>query len=460
VPGSLVGDVVIDPGGAPVTEPPLSHPPTWATSDGPVARTIAHPIRAFLRLEAAGGIVLLFATVAALAWTSSPWDAAYHRVWATDLHLSLGRWSTSHDLRQWIDDGAMALFFFVIGLEIKQELVAGRFRERRAALAPVAGALGGMVVPALLYTAINLDGGEPRGWAVPMATDVAFALGVMALLGARASADLKALLLGLAIVDDIGAVLVIALFYSDGIELGWLAAAVGGLLAVAVLQRMRVWWRPVYLVLGVGVWAATSASGVHATIAGVALGLLAPARPLLPDGGVRRLGQRLAATSADRPLDEDELHAAQTTLRESTSVAATLEHALHPWTALLVVPLFALANAGTPLSASALHGALTSRVGLGVALGLVVGKAVGVAGAIGLARRLGVATVADSIDGRQLLGMSAIAGIGFTVSLFVTQLGFDAADDRQRATTAILVASVAAAAIGAAILSGRSPRRR
>jgi NhaA family Na+:H+ antiporter len=294
-----------------------------------------------------------------------------------------------------------------------------------------------------------------------MATDVAFALGVLALLGDRVPSDLKALLLGLAIVDDIGAVAVIAIFYGDSIELGWLAAAVAGLCLISVLQRARVWWTPAYLLLGVGVWAATLASGVHATLAGVALGLLTPARPLLRRDRVRELGADLAADDPSEPLDVAALRAARFTLRESTSVAATLGHALHPWTALVVVPLFALANAGVRLSASDLADAATSRVGVGVALGLVVGKAVGIYAATRGAVRLGLAALPPSVDRRRLAGMAAIAGIGFTVSLFVTQLAFDHPADARRSTLAILGASTVAAGLGSLLLStgrrGRSP---
>jgi NhaA family Na+:H+ antiporter len=391
--------------------------------------TLTDRLRELVRVEATGGLVLVAATVLAIAWASSPWDAAYRGLWSSEWHLTVAGQSAAVDLRHAIDDGAMALFFFVIGLEIKQEIVTGRLADRRAAMAPVAGAIGGMVLPALIYAAVNLGGGELRGWAVPMATDVAFALAVMTLLGDRVPSELKVLLLGLAIVDDIGAVAVIAVFYSAGVALGWLAVAAAGLGAIALLLRAGVRWLPLHLALGFAVWAATAASGVHATIAGVALGLIAPAR-------------------------------AQPGASTSTTGAARLQHALHPWTAVAVVPLFALANAGTPLSVSAVHDALTSSVGLGVALGLVVGKALGVTSAIVLAARLGIATVPAGIGRRHLAGLGVVAGIGFTVSLFVTQLAFEHPGDTQRATTAILVASAAAAALGAAILrSAQQPRR-
>jgi NhaA family Na+:H+ antiporter len=355
----------------------------------------------------------------------------------------------------------MVLFFFVIGLEVKRELVDGQLADRRAALLPVVGAVGGMALPAAIYLLVNAGGSGASGWAIPMATDVAVALGVLALLGDRVPRELTTVLLGLAIVDDIGAVIVIALFYGEGLELGWLALAVVGLLAIVGLQRARVWWTPIYLLLGVGVWAATLASGVHATLAGVALGLLAPARPLLRRGELDRVGRRLTQREPDE-LSESDLQAARFAIRESTSVAATVEHLLHPWTAFLVVPLFALANAGVAISAEGLGDAATSRVTIGIVLGLVVGKVLGITGAIALATRFGVAVLPDGVERRHIAGMAAIAGIGFTVSLFVSGLAFDQAAELEQATLGVLGASLLAALVGAIVLlsGGRRGRAR
>jgi NhaA family Na+:H+ antiporter len=287
-----------------------------------------------------------------------------------------------------------------------------------------------------------------------MATDVAFALAVLAVLGSRIPSELTTFLLALAVVDDIGAVIVIALFYGDGLHLGWLALAAVGLVAIYGLQRARVWWTPVYLVLGVGVWGATVSSGVHATLAGVALGLLTPARPLLRRREVEQLGHDLAV-GAER--SEDELRAARFTLRESTSVASTVQHLLHPWTAFVVIPLFALANAGVTITADGLRNAATSRISLGVVLGLVVGKAVGVAGAVAIATRRGIATLPDGVTQRHITGVAALAGIGFTVSLFVAGLAFEGAAQVEQATLGIMAGSVVAAAAGTVLLL-RAPR--
>lgn len=404
---------------------PAPHPPSRREIDPVPARGVVHPVRRFLDLETAGGIVLLGATVLAVAWASSPWSGGYHGLWTTDAHLTIGGWTGGADLRHVVDDGLMALFFFVIGMEVKQELTTGRLSDRRAALVPVAGALGGMALPALLYAACNLGGAGAGGWAIPMATDVAFALGVLALLGDRVPAELTAILLGLAIVDDIGAVAVIALVLGDGVSLPWLAAAAAGLAAVAGLLRTGVRAPALYVGLGLAVWTATLASGVHATLAGVALGLLVPARTG-PD-------QREAATER-------------------------LQRRLHPWTAFAVVPAFALANAGVALSGSTLRDAAGSAVTLGVVLGLVAGKSLGVAGAIWLACRVGVARLPDGIRQRHVLGMASVAGIGFTVSLFIAQLAFDDPAAVEQATIGILVGSLLAAALGTSVLRRTLPR--
>jgi NhaA family Na+:H+ antiporter len=230
---------------------------TWLRSDRFLARSVARPVNRFLHIEASGGVLLAGAAVIALVWANSPWSEAYSDLWATELTIDLGGHAITEDLRHWINDGLMTLFFFVIGLEIKQELTSGQLTSVRAATVPAAGALGGMVVPALLYVAFNLGGDDIAGWGIPMATDVAFAVGVLALLGSRVPAELKVLLLSLAIVDDVGAIIVIAAFYSDGLDGGWLAAAALGLVLVAVLRRVGVRYLPVYAVLGSAVWLAT-----------------------------------------------------------------------------------------------------------------------------------------------------------------------------------------------------------
>jgi Na+:H+ antiporter, NhaA family len=346
------------------------------------------PIARFLAIEASGGILLVAATVVALLWANSPWQDSYEALW---------EW---HHLGHWVNDGLMALFFFVVGLEIKRELVAGHLADRRAATLPAIAAVGGMAVPALLYTAFNAGGAGSAGWGIPMATDIAFALGVLALLGDRIPQSLQVLLLALAIVDDLGAIAVIAVFYSDGVDGRWLAAAGAGLAVVWLLRRSLL----AAVAVGVAVWLCTYESGVHATIAGVAVAAVLPVSPRLEDG-------------------------------------------LHPWTSYVVVPVFALANAGVVLSSDLLGDAATSPITIGVLIGLVVGKVVGVGAAIALAVR---------VVPRHVLGGGAVAGIGFTVSIFIAGLAFDDPAQTDEAKVGILVASVLAALLGAGILRVRT----
>ena len=433
---------------------PAPRPTTWLTGDTPLARTLGRPITRFLRVEAAGGILLLAAAVAALVWANSPWWASYERLWTTDIVVTVGRCATEADLRHWINDGLMALFFFVLGLEIRRELADGRLASPRAAAVPVVGALGGMALPALLYLAINRGGPGVDGWGIPTATDVAFSLGVLALLGRRVPSGLKVMLLGLAIVDDIGAIVVIALFYSERFDLRWLAVAGLGLVAVAVLRHQRVWYLPVYVAIGVGVWFATRESGVHATIAGVALGLLTPAAPLMDEVSADHSADEL---SADRAVTAEEVRDISFRIRESVPLTERLADTLHPWTSYVIVPLFALANAGVRVTGDRLSAAATSRITLGVVAGLVVGKVVGVAGAIGLGTRLGVGELPPGVTRRHVVGMAGLAGIGFTVSLFITGLAFDDPGLVDEAKLGVLAASVLAAGIGSAILV-RAPR--
>jgi NhaA family Na+:H+ antiporter len=428
---------------------------TWLSSDRFVARSVAQPVSRFLHIEAASGILLVGAAIVALVWANSPWSASYDDLWTTELSIRLGTHTVTEDLRHWINDGLMALFFFVIGLEIKQEVTSGQLTSVRRAAVPIAGALGGMLVPALLYLAFNLGGAGIDGWGVPMATDVAFALGVLALLGSRVPAELKVLLLALAIVDDVGAIVVIAAFYSDHLSAPWLVTALGGLLLIALLSRLTVRYLPVYVAIGAAIWLATFESGVHATIAGVALGLLTPARAFLPQVDADRIADEL---SADQHVTASEVRDISFRLRESIPVTEHLQDVLHPWTSYVIVPLFALANAGVALSATAVSDAATSPITLGILVGLVVGKLVGVAGAIALSVRLGVGRLPPAVTTRHVIGMAAIAGIGFTVSIFIAGLAFDAAAQSDQAKIGILVASVVAALLGAAILRGAPAR--
>jgi NhaA family Na+:H+ antiporter len=426
--------------------------PTWIGSDRPLARLVARPLARFLRVEAAGGILLLTATIVALVWANSPWQHAYHDLWSTEAALRIGTFDVTEDLRHWVNDGLMAVFFFVVGLEIKRELVTGDLSDRRDALLPAVAAAGGMVVPALIYAAVNIGGSGAPGWGVPMATDIAFAVGVLALLGDRVPASAKVLLLALAIVDDIGAIVVIAVVYTDTIAFAWLAAAVTGVALMIGLRRLQVWYQPVYIVLGVGVWLCTLQSGVHATIAGVAVGLLTPARPLLSEPEAETIADRL---SADTAVTAEEVRDISFELRESVSVAERIEERLHPWSSYVIVPLFALANAGVALSWSGLADAAGSAVSIGVVAGLVIGKPVGIVLAIGLLVRSGKGRLPEDLTWRHVVGLGALAGVGFTVSLFIGGLAYDTARDATDAALGVLAASVLAAVAGTLILRAR-----
>jgi len=422
---------------------------TWLSSGRFLARNVGRPVMRFLHVEAAGGILLLAATLAALLWANSPWSASYESLWGTDLTIRLGDHVIREDLRHWVNDGLMAIFFFVVGMEIKHELVAGQLSSPRTAALPAFAALGGMVLPAGLYAALNAGGAGAAGWGIPMATDIAFAVGLLALLGDRVPNELKVLLLGLAIVDDIGAIVVIAAFYTDAVAVGWAVVALLGLALVVGLRRGRVRYVPVYAVVGAGVWLATFESGVHATLAGVALGLLTPARPLLAEPDADVIADRL---SPDTSVTAGDVRDVSFEIRESVSVAERLQDVLHPWTGYVVIPVFALANAGIELSWDQLADATTSPVAIGVVLGLVAGKLVGVTGAVAAARRTGLAELPPNVGSRQIAGMAGLAGIGFTVSLFIAGLAFEDPALQAEAKVGILAASVIAAALGAAVL--------
>jgi Na+:H+ antiporter, NhaA family len=440
----------------------------WSRSERPVPRRVLQPLQSFLAEEAAGGVFLLAATVVALAWANSPWRDSYRELWGTTLTIGVGRWAISEDLAHWVNDGLLSLFFLVAGLEIKRELVTGELREGKAAALPVVAAVGGMVVPALLYLAVNTGSDGVRGWGIPMATDTAFALGVLTLAARRAPANLKPFLLTLAIVDDIGAILVLALFYSRGVTWGALAVAVALCIGILGLERIGVRATAVYVVLGLAVWVATFESGIHPSIAGVALGLLTPAVPFQRPRAVSEEAHRVADETVDDPVppDADAHHWLRLAWlsREAVSPLARLESTLHPWTSFVVVPLFALANAGVHLTGARLLDATTSRIVLGIVLGLVVGKPLGISLGSFVAVRAGIARLPVGVAWRDLVGAAAVAGIGFTVSLFVAELAFSSIALVDTAKVGILAASIVAGGVGYGLVrlagarSGRAGR--
>ena len=409
---------------------------------------MVRPLQSFIDEEASSGIALLFAALVALVWANSPWRASYENLWTTSLSLSIGGWSITEDLRHWVNDGLMALFFLVVGLEIKRELLTGELRDPRAAVVPIVAAVGGMAVPALVYVAVNAGTGNVAGWGIPIATDIAFAVGVLTIAARHAPAGLKPFLLTLAIVDDIGAIVVIAIFYSHQIAWQALGVAAGLCVAIVVLQRIQVRAAFVYVGLGIVLWIAFFESGVHPAVAGVLLGLLTPAVPFQRPRAVSEEAHRVADLTVDDPEPPD-VDAHQwlwlTSLsREAVSPLARVEHLLHPWTSLLVIPLFALANAGIRVSADAVVQSLTGRVGLGIILGLVVGKLVGVVGAGLGAVRFGFGRLPSGMQAGNLVGIGSVAGIGFTVAIFIAELAFVEPAVVEQAKLAVVIASMMA----------------
>ena len=423
--------------------------PTYMASNKPLARLVARPVREFLRVEAAGSLLLLLAAATALIWANSAWADSYDAFWHTHIVLDAGPLQLDETLQHWVNDALMVIFFFVVGLEIKYELVNGDLRDPKTAALPILAAIGGMVVPATLYVAFNPPGSDgAAGWGIPMATDIAFAVGVLGVLGRRIPSAARLFLLTLAIVDDIGAILVIAVFYTADLSLGWLAIAIALLAAMVVARMLRIWTLVVYAVLGVGVWFALLESGVHATLAGVAIGLLAPAVPLLKEEVARGYAREALR---DNALDPDELARLRFLLKESVPVVERLQSTLHPVSAYLVLPIFALANAGVELGA--VGEVFTAPVGLGIIVGLVIGKPIGILAASWIAVRLGLGRLPDRTTWPMVLGLGAVGGIGFTVSIFIAGLSFPGADElTDEAKIAILLASVLAAIVGVVLL--------
>jgi NhaA family Na+:H+ antiporter len=379
-------------------------PDTFLRGGSALAR-LARPLARFLRVEASGGVFLVVATVVALVWANSPWDGAYERLWSTPVQAGIGSFRFDEDLLQVVNEGLMTVFFLVVGMEIKSELVTGELRDRRQVALPAVAALGGMVVPAAIYAVINVGGPGARGWGIPMATDIAFALGLVALLGSRVPSPLRVFLLTLAIVDDVGAIVVIGVFYSDGLQSQYLLVAAGVAALVTVMRRLRVTYAPLYALAGVGLWVAVYESGVHATIAGVVLGLLTPARPLQTE----LEAETLIDVLEDRhELSPEDIRVAAQAIRGSVSMCERLVDAPHSWTSYVIVPVFALANAGISLSGDPFGG--SSRVFLGVAAGLVVGKCIGITGFTWLATRLRIARLPIGVRWPQMLAVATLAG--------------------------------------------------
>ncbi|NCY15284.1 MAG: Na+/H+ antiporter NhaA [Actinobacteria bacterium] len=419
---------------------------TWLGTDRLLARRLARPAARFLAIEASSGILLLIATVVALVWANSPWKNSYGSFLNSEIIFDAGPIGFHMTLQEFVNDALMAFFFFVAGLEIKRELVKGELRDRRAAALPIIAALGGMIVPALIYTLFNAGTPTAHGWGIPMATDIAFAVGIVSLLGNRVPVALKLFLLTLAVADDLGAIGVIAVFYSQSVRFAWLGASVLLMVMVWFMRRRRIWYGPLYFAIAVVVWYCMLKSGVHATVAGVAMGFLTPTEPLRPDLDAEAIADRLENRAE---LSAEDVQHASFLIKESVPVGERLVDRLLPWTSYVIIPIFALCNAGILLTGEALRQAAGSSVTWGVAVGLVVGKTIGVFGAAILAIRLGLAVRPRGATNLHMIGIAMAAGIGFTVALFVTGLAFDEPQYADQAKVGILAASAVAA-----ILSG------
>ena len=385
----------------------------------------AERLRAFIASESAGGIILIVAAALALAIANSPLLLDYQKLLSTPVAFSAGSLvAIDKPLLLWINDGLMALFFFLIGLEVKREIVTGQLRSWKQASLPIIAAIGGMAIPAIVFVALNLGSPENlRGWAIPAATDIAFALGLLALLGSRVPVALKALLLAIAIIDDIGAIAIIAIFYTENMNLAALALALVPAAAMLLLNRAGVARTIPYFLFAALLWICVLKSGVHATLAGVVTALFVP-----------------IATGDERPLER-------------------LEHALHPWVAFLILPIFAFSNAGVSFAGAGLD-ALLAPLSLGIAAGLVIGKQLGIFGACWLAVKAGWARLPEGVGFRHVYGLSCLAGIGFTMSLFIGNLAF--VDPQQIAAVkfGVLGGSLVSAITGIMVLRFASPRKQ
>jgi Na+:H+ antiporter, NhaA family len=432
-----------------------------AAKQAPIERILS-PFNRFFKTSAAGGLLLLACTAAAMVWANSPYGDSYARL--RDVHLSLGAGGAVLELSllHWINDGLMAVFFFVVGLEIKREILAGELSSARKALLPIAAAVGGMAVPAAIYLAFVWGTGNERGWGIPMATDIAFTLGVLSLLGQRIPASLKVFLTALAIADDIGAVLVIAVFYGGQLNLPVLGLGLAILAGMAGANALGVRRALVYFLMGAAAWLCFYHSGVHATVAGVLAAMTIPARPRMGVAEMlsrsRSLLDELKNEDKGRGmLASDRLHKIVLTLRGACRDAETplqrLDSLLHPWVAFLIMPVFALANGGVALSGDFLS-VLASPLSLGVGAGLLLGKPVGVCLATMAMIRLGLGPKLPGVTARHLLGAGCLAGIGFTMSIFVAGLAFPGAEQTDLAKLGILTGSLLSALAGYAVLRG------
>jgi NhaA family Na+:H+ antiporter len=426
----------------------------------PIDRILS-PFQEFFQQEASSGILLIIATILSLVWANSPWADSYVALWHTNVTFSFGGFGISKDLLHWINDGLMAVFFFVVGLEIKREVMVGELATPRVAILPIVAAVGGMVIPAGFFLLFNPSGPAQAGWGIPMATDIAFALGILSLLGKRVPLSLKIFLTAVAIVDDLGAVLVIALFYTS--EIVWASLLIGVifLIILIVMNRLGVRSPIVYAILGIGLWVAFLKSGIHATIAGVLLAMTIPVRTRTNTEGFisnasffleefRRHGEtgESVLTSANQRAA---IQAIEVAAEHAQTPLQRLEHILHPWVGYFIMPIFALANAGIAFESNFLS-AFAQPVTLGIMAGLILGKQIGVFSASYIAVKSGWSDLPSGMTWLRLYGLSWLGGIGFTMSLFIASLAFGESDYLAMAKVGILVASLISGIVGAVIL--------
>jgi len=441
-------------------ESPDSYYSPWEKAFG----KILTPFEEFLHKQTTGGIVLMASTIIALIIANGPLAEQYAEILHTHISINVGTWQINHTVHDWVNDGLMALFFFVVGLEIKREVLVGDLKDIRAATLPIVAAIGGMIVPALVYVAINYNGPNIMGWGIPMATDIAFAVGVLALLGNRVPKSLYTFLVALAIVDDLGAVTVIAIFYTE--QIIWQELIIAGVIFAGLISLNRVGIRhPLpYFILGIFMWMAFLESGVHATIAGVLAALTVPYRPKLAPVNFAEHLKQLLERFGDRLEDNQSsiinyqrqravVHAIELGIQKVQSPLQRLEHGFHPIVAFGIVPIFALVNAGIPISGDSILATFNDKVGLGIILGLILGKILGIAGVSLLTIKLGIAKFPAHCNSRHIIGTGLLAGIGFTMSIFIADLAFKGQEDvLLNAKTGILCASLLAGLGGYMIL--------
>ncbi|WP_304131857.1 Na+/H+ antiporter NhaA [Ignavibacterium album] len=428
--------------------------------NSPIERLL-NPLQEFMHAETSGGIVLIICTIIALIWANSPFADSYHHLWHTYITFDFGGYILKHSLHHWINDGLMVIFFFVVGLEIKRELLVGELSSAKKAALPVAGALGGMILPALIYFYFNAGKEGAAGWGIPMATDIAFVVGIMALLGSKFPFSLKIFILALAIVDDIGAVMVIAIFYTADISFTALSIGAGIILLLIIFNRLGVRSLIVYTITGIALWLAFLESGVHATVAGVLLAFTIPVSS--------RINTIKFTAETKKLLDEFDksgehgenvlTNEARLTIVQSVegncekilTPLQRFEHMLHPWVAFFIMPVFALANAGVTIG-SGFTDALTNPISTGIILGLFFGKQLGIFGFSFIAIRLGLASKPEGVNYTKMYGAGILAGIGFTMSLFIANLAFPSEELLNIAKVGVLTASLISGIVGSIVV--------